>query len=44
MDTEHLDSALFLDPTKVGSRQYEADVYGYYGIQPYWTEAGSCSK
>lgn len=44
MDAEHLDFAPFLDSTKIGNRQYEADIYGYYGIQPYWTEASFCSK
>jgi hypothetical protein len=44
MDAEHLDFAPFLDSTKIGNRQYEADIYGYYGIQPYWTEASSSSK
>ena len=43
-DAEHLDFAPFLDSTKIGNRQYEADIYGYDGIQPYWTEASSCSK
>jgi hypothetical protein len=44
MDAEHLDFAPFLDSTKIGNRQYEADIYGDYGIQPYWTESSSCSK
>jgi hypothetical protein len=37
-DMEHLDFAPYLDPLKTVNRQYEARVYEYYGIQPYWTE------
>jgi hypothetical protein len=40
MDTEHLDFAPYLDLTKINSRQYEANIYEYYGIQPYWTQRG----
>jgi ribosomal 30S subunit maturation factor RimM len=39
-DTEHLDFAPYLDLTKINSRQYEANIYEYYGIQPYWTQRG----
>ena len=44
IDREHLDFAPFLDPTQMSSRKYEASIYEYYGIQPYWTEANNCSK
>ena len=44
MDREHLDFAPFLDPTKTNNRQYEANIYEYYGLQPYWTENGASSK
>jgi ribosomal 30S subunit maturation factor RimM len=40
MDREHLDFAPFLDPTKTDNRQYEASIYEYYGLRPYWTENG----
>ena len=43
-DMEHLDFAPYLDPLKTHSRQYEANIYEYYGIQPYWTENGVASK
>ena len=43
-DMEHLDFAPYLDPTKMDSRQYEANIYEYYGIQPYWTENGARAK
>jgi hypothetical protein len=44
MDTEHLDFAPYLDPTRPVDRQFEADVYRYYGIQPYWTENADCTR
>jgi sporulation protein YlmC with PRC-barrel domain len=44
MDREHLDFAPFLDPTKTNNRQYEASIYEYYGLQPYWTENGAYAK
>jgi len=43
-DMEHLDFAPYLDPTKTNNRQYEANIYEYYGIQPYWVGAGELSK
>jgi hypothetical protein len=43
-DTEHLDFAPYLDPLQTNSRQYEASIYEYYGIQPYWTQSGGLSK
>jgi hypothetical protein len=43
-DMEHLDFAPYLDPLKMDSHQYEANIYGYYGIQPYWTRSGELSK
>ena len=44
MDREHLDFAPFLDPTKTDNRQYEASIYEYYGLRPYWTENGVSTK
>lgn len=44
MDREHLDFAPFLDPTKTNNRQYEASIYEYYGLRPYWTENGAGAK
>ncbi len=43
-DTEHMDFAPYLDPTKANSPQYEANIDEYFGIQPSWTEEGACSK
>lgn len=43
-DMEHLDFAPYLDPLKMDSRRYEANIYEYYGIQPYWTQSGELSK
>ncbi len=40
MDTEHLDFAPYVDPTKRFDRQREANIYEYYGIQPYWIQNG----
>jgi sporulation protein YlmC with PRC-barrel domain len=37
-DAEHLDFSPYLDPLKLDSRRYEARIYEYYGIQPYWTQ------
>ena len=39
-DTEHLDLAPYFDPLQTNSRQYEASIYEFYGIQPYWTQSG----
>ena len=39
-DTEHLDFAPYLSPLQKNDRQYEANIYEYYGIQPYWTQSG----
>ena len=44
MDMEHLDFAPYLDPTQSLDRRFEADIYRYYGIQPYWTENMDCTK
>ena len=44
MDAEHFDFAPYLDPTKPINRQREADIYLYYGIQPYWTWSGTPGK
>jgi len=41
---EHLDFGPFLDPTQMKNRGYEASIYKYYGIQPYWEETNNCSK
>ena len=43
-DTEHMDFAPYLDPTKSHDRQYEANIDRYFGIQPSWTEEGAGSK
>jgi hypothetical protein len=43
-DMEHLDFAPYLDPFKMDSRQYEANIYEYYGIAPYWTRSGELPK
>ena len=43
-DTEHMDFAPFLDPTKSKDPQYEANIDRYFGLQPYWTEGDACSK
>jgi hypothetical protein len=39
-DMEHLDFAPYLDPLQTNSRQYEANIYEYYGIAPYWVWSG----
>jgi sporulation protein YlmC with PRC-barrel domain len=39
-DTEHLDLAPYFDPLQTNSRQYEAGIYEFYGVQPYWTQSG----
>jgi sporulation protein YlmC with PRC-barrel domain len=39
-DTEHLDFAPYLDPFQTNSRQYEANIYEYYGITPAWSHSG----
>ena len=44
IDREHLDFAPFLDPTQMSNREYEANIYEYYGILPYWDEAQSCQR
>ncbi len=44
MDSEHLEFAPILDPTRNFDRQYEATIYEYYGIAPYWTENVKCSN
>ncbi len=43
-DLEHLDFAPFLDPLKMQNRRYEASIYEFYGIQPYWTHGGGWSN
>jgi sporulation protein YlmC with PRC-barrel domain len=43
-DMEHLDLAPYLNPLKTWNRQYEASIYEYYGIQPYWTQSNELSK
>jgi hypothetical protein len=42
-DMEHLDFAPYYNPMKVNDRQYEANIYTYFGLQPYWTEGTKCS-
>lgn len=41
-DAEHMVFAPYYDPTKVNDRQYEANVYSYFGVSPYWTEETKC--
>lgn len=43
-DTEHLDFAPYLDPTKMNNPQYEANIDMYFGLQPSWTEEGASAK
>jgi hypothetical protein len=43
-DMEHLDFAPYLSPAKKETRQAEANIYEYYGIQPYWIRSGEESK
>jgi hypothetical protein len=43
-DTEHMDFAPYFDPTQINNRRYEASIYEYFGLRPYWTEASGCSK
>ena len=43
-DMEHLDFAPYLDPNKRFDRRYEANIYEYYGLQPYWTQSGTAGK
>ncbi len=38
MDEKRLEAAPFYDPTVTDSRQYEASIYQFYGIAPYWTD------
>ena len=33
-----LEAAPLFDAKKIDSLRYDASIYGYYGIQPYWTE------
>ena len=37
-DMEHLDLAPYLSPLTKLNRQYEANLFEYYGIQPSWTD------
>ncbi len=37
-DMKHLDLAPQYDSMKAHDRQYEARIYTYFGVQPYWTE------
>ena len=39
-----LESAPAYDPTRGHDRQYETQVYRFYGLQPYWTEEGKCQQ
>ncbi len=43
-DTEHMDFAPYLDPTKENNPQYEANVDMYFGVQPSWSEEGARAK
>jgi ribosomal 30S subunit maturation factor RimM len=39
MDTEHMDFAPFLDPVKIDNIHYDADIYGYFGVQTHWNDS-----
>jgi hypothetical protein len=41
-DEMKLEAAPPFNPVAGNDRQYEADVYRYYGIQPYWTQSDEC--
>ncbi len=42
-DEKRLESAPAFNPVEsTDHRQYEADIYTYYGIQPYWTQSEEC--
>lgn len=43
-DTEFLDFAPYLDPTKSNDPEYEAHIDRYFGIQPSGALEGACSK
>jgi hypothetical protein len=43
-DTEHMDFAPYLDPSKMNNPQYEANIDRYFGLQPSWTEEGASAK
>jgi len=43
-DTEHMDFAPYLDPTKVNNPQYEANIDRYFGLQPSWNEESPSAK
>ena len=43
-DTEHLDFAPYLDPSKMNNPQYEANIDMYFGLQPSWSEGGASAK
>jgi ribosomal 30S subunit maturation factor RimM len=39
MDTEHMDFAPYLDPTKIDNIHYDADIYGYFGVRTHWNDS-----
>ncbi len=41
-DEKGLEAAPFFNPLKMNDRQYEAQIYQYYGLQPYWTAEANC--
>ena len=43
-DTEHMDFAPYIDPTRSHSHQYEVSIDRYFGVQPSWTEENARSK
>jgi hypothetical protein len=43
-DTEHMDFAPYLDPTRSHDRQYEANIDTYFGVRPAWGLEGSSPK
>jgi hypothetical protein len=44
MDMEHFDLAPYLNPARKETRQEEANIYEYYGIQPSWSQSSESSK
>ena len=42
LNEKQLEAAPFYNPTASDKRDYEADIYKFYGIQPYWTEEANC--
>ena len=43
-DTEYMDFAPYLDPTKVNTPHYEANIDRYFGVQPSWLQEGEAQR